>query len=788
MKLVTPLLLTILVSSVMTGTLSDTLLESFSQDSSSHSDLDQHNESLKHIKDTTAESTSGGHFFDQGDNSHSSQISLDAAGSNHIVDFQYTQAFIRDDHDADVIVPIAGEWVFSVDQWGISTPEISVTGPNAWATVNLGRTFSSGTYSQLTLRAEEMDITGVDYYSSYTLTLSNYYSGSYLNQWTPSYYGRAGDVDHYFRLRYQNRAPSVGSLPSITRTYGDPIQFSTTSISDPDGDSFTCGWDLSYVVSQGFRQERTGCNSFTLTHNQYISLLGAGQFTYALRVRDYYNAETIRTGILTLNNNRPQVTGPSSLRNNNATPFNINWNLNDRNLDNYRILVNSVTYRTGTLSLTQLSIGASFQFSQVGNYAITIIVEDTLGLTGTQTVNVEILDVDKLTIPTVISPNGGEELTGTVKVEWTAATDIWGHPITYDVYYSSTSGADWVLISSGLSVTSLQWNTNTLPKTSGYLIKVIARDGSLSSEDISDGTFTIHPPHSMSIPSVLYPNNGESVFGNVLVEWRLVTDNWGHTVYYDLYYSPDAGTTWTVIVKNLSQTTYSWDTSGLTGSEYLIKVEAHDTEANIVEDISDMKFTILPPHALTAATISYPTTSDTISGTVIVTWSGASDNWGHSLAYDLYYTSDGSNFVLISSNILTTDFSWQTSGLPDGDSYQLKILTRDNVGNEVESVTGRFSIDNIVETKTTTTTSTIEPTTTTTTTTTTTSTTTTDQTSSSTTESSSESTTTEEETSTTTSDDDEKPTSAEDPLPVLMIGEVILILGMIGWRIRKSRR
>jgi hypothetical protein len=255
-------------------------------------------------------------------------------------------------------------------------------------------------------------------------------------------------------------------------------------------------------------------------------------------------------------------------------------------------------------------------------------------------------------------------------------------------------------------------------------------------------------------------------------------------VYYDLYYSPDAGTTWIVIVKNLTQTTYSWDTSGLTGSEYLVKVEAHDTEANTVEDISDMKFTILPPHALTAATISYPTTSDTISGTVLVTWSGASDNWGHSFAYDLYYTSDGSNFVLISSDILTTDFSWQTSGLPDGDTYQIKLVTRDDPGNEVDAVTGRFSIDNVIET-TTTTTTTPQPTSTSTTTTTTTS---TEFTSSSTTESSSESTTTEEETTTTTSDDEKPTTSAEDPLPILMFGEIILILGMIGWRIRKSRR
>jgi hypothetical protein len=714
----------------------------------------------------------------------SSQISLDS-GSSHIVDFWYDRALIYDDHDTDVLVTLEGEWVFTVVQWGVSTPErgIAVTGPPLFLNVDLTRTFSSGTYSTLTLRAQEMDVGGVDYTSQVTVNLASLYSDSYLNQWRPANI-RAGDVDHYFQVRFNNRIPNVGPLPTISGTYGNSLYFPIPSISDPDGDtSFTCEWDYSYTGSFVYNR-RGSCSSFTLTHNQYRPYYTAGTATYMLRVYDNHNQFRTVSGTVSLNNPAPQVSGPSSLRYDNATTFGITWNLNDRNLDNYRILVNSVTDSTGPLALTQTSISDSFRFSQIGNYAITLIAEDTLGRTGTHTVNVEVLDVDKLTIPTVISPNGGEELTGTVTVEWTAATDIWGHPITYDVHYSSTSGADWVLISSGLSVTSLEWQTDALPKTSGYLIKVIARDGSLSSEDISDGSFTIHPPHSMSIPSVLYPNHGESVFGNVLVEWSLVTDNWGHTVYYDLYYSPDAGTTWIVIVKNLTQTTYSWDTSGLTGSEYLVKVEAHDTEANTVEDISDMKFTILPPHALTAATISYPTTSDTISGTVLVTWSGASDNWGHSFAYDLYYTSDGSNFVLISSDILTTDFSWQTSGLPDGDTYQIKLVTRDDPGNEVDAVTGRFSIDNVIET-TTTTTTTPQPTSTSTTTTTTTS---TEFTSSSTTESSSESTTTEEETTTTTSDDEKPSTSAEDPLPILMFGEIILILGMIGWRIRKSRR
>ncbi|MHA2295585.1 MAG: right-handed parallel beta-helix repeat-containing protein [Candidatus Hodarchaeales archaeon] len=100
--------------------------------------------------------------------------------------------------------------------------------------------------------------------------------------------------------------------------------------------------------------------------------------------------------------------------------------------------------------------------------------------------------------PTVISPNGGETLDGTVGIQWTPAIDSFSHGITFSVYYSTDGGTSWKLLASDLTTTSYQWDTTTEISSFNYLVKVVATcaDG-LTMEDVSDAVFTIQN----SIPS-----------------------------------------------------------------------------------------------------------------------------------------------------------------------------------------------------------------------------------------------------------------------------------------------
>jgi len=91
---------------------------------------------------------------------------------------------------------------------------------------------------------------------------------------------------------------------------------------------------------------------------------------------------------------------------------------------------------------------------------------------------------------TVTYPNGGEVLVGTVTVTWTA-NDPDGDQLTYAVLYSNDGGESWQVLAEGLQETSLELDTATLPGGNNCYIKVLATDGVNTSEDLSDGPFSV---------------------------------------------------------------------------------------------------------------------------------------------------------------------------------------------------------------------------------------------------------------------------------------------------------
>ncbi|MHA1930632.1 MAG: fibronectin type III domain-containing protein [Candidatus Thorarchaeota archaeon] len=100
------------------------------------------------------------------------------------------------------------------------------------------------------------------------------------------------------------------------------------------------------------------------------------------------------------------------------------------------------------------------------------------------------LSENRAPIVEVLSPNGGEELEGTVDITWDAI-DQDSDEMTFSLFYSSNGGTDWIEISTGLTSLTHSWNTTGLNDGTNYLIRVEASDGELVSEDISDAVFTI---------------------------------------------------------------------------------------------------------------------------------------------------------------------------------------------------------------------------------------------------------------------------------------------------------
>ncbi len=95
----------------------------------------------------------------------------------------------------------------------------------------------------------------------------------------------------------------------------------------------------------------------------------------------------------------------------------------------------------------------------------------------------------------VTYPNGGETLTGaTATITWTVADED-GDPLSFIVQYSADAGATWRTLAVGIANPAYVLDLTTVAGTDRALIRVLANDGFLTSEDQSDTTFIV-PVHA----------------------------------------------------------------------------------------------------------------------------------------------------------------------------------------------------------------------------------------------------------------------------------------------------
>jgi hypothetical protein len=106
---------------------------------------------------------------------------------------------------------------------------------------------------------------------------------------------------------------------------------------------------------------------------------------------------------------------------------------------------------------------------------------------------------------TLITPNGGEMLTGDqIAVSW-QASDADGDALEYTLEYSVNGGAHWRALGSSITTSGLLLDTATIPGSDQGKFRILASDGVNSSQDESDGTFTV--PHKAPEAWIASPSN-----------------------------------------------------------------------------------------------------------------------------------------------------------------------------------------------------------------------------------------------------------------------------------------
>lgn len=304
-----------------------------------------------------------------------------------------------------------------------------------------------------------------------------------------------------------------------------------------------------------------------------------------------------------------------------------------------------------------------------------------------------------LVAPQIIYPIGNEIIEGFTTIQWTEAIDRYSRYITYDIFYSDDSGANWYSLYSNLYGTEVEWDTSSLENGDNYLIKVEASNGAETVIDISDAVFSIFNEivHQLSSPTVIYPNGGETLSGIVTVTWTAAIDSFSYPVTYEFYFSKTGGSTWVLVAASQTETSYDWNTAyALDSTDYLVRIIAKSAEL-ATEDVSDAVFTVknTPEHKLSDPTIAYPNGGETLSGMVTIVWLASVDTHSLPVTYQIYFSSNnGVNWYLIESNVSTRNYSWDTTTVTNGNDYKIKIVATagDLIAYDVTDNT--FSISN----------------------------------------------------------------------------------------------
>jgi hypothetical protein len=171
--------------------------------------------------------------------------------------------------------------------------------------------------------------------------------------------------------------------------------------------------------------------------------------------------------------------------------------------------------------------------------------------------------------PTVnlTSPTDGSQLPpGPFQVSWTGS-DLDGDTLTYSLLYSYDGGTSWQTLTTNLTGTGLELNTNQLPGGSGQL-RVVASDGFLSGQD-TNGTLGM-PLHAPSA-QILLPNPNQVFYPTQQVVLQGAA--------YDLEDGTlgDAAFVWSSSIDGVLGTGASLSTSELSTGVHVITLQVTDS-------------------------------------------------------------------------------------------------------------------------------------------------------------------------------------------------------------------
>ncbi len=203
----------------------------------------------------------------------------------------------------------------------------------------------------------------------------------------------------------------------------------------------------------------------------------------------------------------------------------------------------------------------------------------------------------------VLSPNGGEEVSGIVPIAWEDSSAV-GAPLWVDISYSHDGGQSWTDIVTNMEDPedkSYDWDTEMGPDGTRCLVRITVHDTLAVGEDVSDTVFTVNNPGN-GVPDVLFlaPDGGD-VTGTAEVRWW-AADADGDSLRMDLLASED-NEYWIALAEDeQNDGSWIWNTYRLHNGNYHLMVIAHDADT-FAADTSERTVAVLNDHRLVAEVV-----------------------------------------------------------------------------------------------------------------------------------------------------------------------------------------
>ena len=237
------------------------------------------------------------------------------------------------------------------------------------------------------------------------------------------------------------------------------------------------------------------------------------------------------------------------------------------------------------------------------------------------------------------------------------------------------------------------WNEWTTPdiEPDGIVDLPYSLDGIIGNDDDFPLALPSGPVgyHYLSQFHIIHPNGGELINNSVIIQWTVSNDLLSYEIEYTVYYSPDNGETWILVIAGLDAMQYEWNTTEVSkGNEFLILVEAYCAAVPSVStnDTSDGVFT-LQSHSLTSPVVLNPNGGETIDEFIRVNWTAASDSWEHNVNYTVFYSSNGGGeWTEIAADLQNLYYDWNTAVLPEGSNYLIRVVAECSSGLLAEDI------------------------------------------------------------------------------------------------------